>query len=125
VFSETRYARHGDLRIAYRTSAPGPRDLVLVPNWFTNCEIFPELPSMQGWLEQMATLGRVIFFDQPGTGASDPVPLDALPTLELWMDSITAVLDELEINEAVLITIDGAFSTGALFATTTPPALLL
>jgi class 3 adenylate cyclase len=91
-----------------------------VSNWFTNCEIFPELAAIQGWVERMATLGRVIFFDQPGTGASDPVPLDALPTLELWMDSITAVLDDLEIDEAVLVTVDGAFSTGALFATTHP-----
>jgi class 3 adenylate cyclase len=120
VFSETRYARNGDLRVAYRTTAPGPRDFVFVSNWFTNCEIFPELAAIQGWVERMATLGRVIFFDQPGTGASDPVPLDALPTLELWMDSITAVLDDLEIDEAVLVTVDGAFSTGALFATTHP-----
>jgi class 3 adenylate cyclase len=120
VFSETRYARNGDLRVAYRTTSPGPRDIVFVSNWFTNCEILPELPSMHGWVERMSELGRVIFFDQPGTGASDPVPLDALPTLELWMDSITAVLDDLEIDEAVLITIDGAFSTGALFATTHP-----
>jgi len=120
VFSETRYARNGDLRVAYRTTAPGPRDIVFVSNWFTNCEIFPELFAIQGWVERMATLGRVIFFDQPGTGASDPVPLEALPTLELWMDSITAVLDALEIDEAVLVTVDGAFSTGALFATTYP-----
>ncbi len=120
MLSETRYARNGGLRVAYRTTAPGPRDIVFVSNWFTNCEILPELPSMQGWVERMATLGRVIFFDQPGTGASDPVPLDALPTLELWMDSITAVLDDLEIDEAVLVTIDGAFSTGALFSTTHP-----
>ena len=120
MLSETRYARNGDLRVAYRTTAPGPRDIVFVSNWFTNCEIFPELPSIRGWVERMATLGRVIFFDQPGTGASDPVPLDALPTLELWMDSITAVLDDLEIDEAVLVTIDGAFSVGALFATTHP-----
>lgn len=120
MFSETRYARNGDLRVAYRTTAPGPRDFVFVSNWFTNCEIFPELPAIQGWVERMATLGRVIFFDQPGTGASDPVPLEALPTLELWMDSITAVLDALEIDEAVLVTVDGAFSTGALFATTYP-----
>ena len=120
MFSETRYARNGDLRVAYRATAPGPRDFVFVSNWFTNCEIFPELAAIQGWVERMATLGRVIFFDQPGTGASDPVPLDALPTLELWMDSITAVLDDLEIDEAVLVAVDGAFSTGALFATTHP-----
>ena len=46
--SETRYALNGDLRLA------------------------PELPSLQGWVEAMTSLGRLIFFDQPGTGASDP-----------------------------------------------------
>ena len=45
MFSETRYALNGDLRVAYRTSREGPRDIVFVPTWFTNCEVFPELPS--------------------------------------------------------------------------------
>ena len=68
---------------------------MFVPNWFTSCEVFPELPSIQGWVEAMTSLGRLIFFDQPGTGASDPVTPGALPTLEQWADSITAVLDDL------------------------------
>ncbi|WP_192724931.1 adenylate/guanylate cyclase domain-containing protein [Mycobacterium sp. OAS707] len=120
MFSETRYARNGDLRVAYRASAPGERDIVLVPHWFTCCELMPELPSLQGWVEAMTSLGRLIFFDQPGTGASDPVETGALPTLEQWSDSITAVLDDLGSREAVLVTIDGAFATGALFAGTHP-----
>ncbi|MDT5218584.1 MAG: hypothetical protein QOF15_689 [Mycobacterium sp.] len=68
----------------------------------------------------MSSLGRLIFFDQPGTGASDPVTPGALPTLEQWADSITAVLDDLGTREAVLIAIDGALATGALFAATHP-----
>jgi pimeloyl-ACP methyl ester carboxylesterase len=120
VFSETRYALNGDLRVAYRASPEGPRDIVFIPNWFTCCEILPELPSLRGWVEAMTSLGRLIFFDQPGTGASDPVTAGALPTLEQWADSITAVLDDLESREAVLIAIDGAFATGALFAATYP-----
>jgi class 3 adenylate cyclase/pimeloyl-ACP methyl ester carboxylesterase len=120
MFSETRYAFNGDLRVAYRTSRAGPRDIVFVPNWFTNCEVFPELPSIQGWVEAMTTLGRLIFFDQPGTGASDPVTPGALPTMEQWADSITAVLDDLGSREAVLVTIQGSFATGALFAATHP-----
>ena len=103
VFSETRYARNGDLRVAYRASREGARDIVFVPNWFTCCEILPELPSLQGWVEAMTSLGRLIFFDQPGTGASDPVTPGALPTLEQWADSITAVLDDLGSREAVLV----------------------
>ena len=95
MFSETRYALNGDLRVAYRASREGPRDIVFVPNWFTCCEHLPELPSIRGWVEAMTSLGRLIFFDQPGTGASDPVTPGALPTLEQWADSITAVLDDL------------------------------
>ena len=100
MFSETRYAMNGDLRVAYRASAEGERDIVFVPHWFTCCELFPELPSLQGWVEAMTSLGRLIFFDQPGTGASDPVEPGALPTLEQWADSITAVLDDLGSREA-------------------------
>ncbi len=120
MFSETRYARNGDLRVAYRTSREGPRDIVFVPNWFTCCEHLPELPSIQGWVEAMTSLGRLIFFDQPGTGASDPVTPGALPTLEQWADSVTAVLDDLGSSEAVLLASVGAFATGAMFAATHP-----
>ena len=120
MFSETRYALNGDLRVAYRASREGPRDIVFVPHWFTSCEVFPELPSLQGWVEAMTSLGRLIFFDQPGTGASDPVTPGALPTLEQWADSITAVLDDLGSREAVLLAIDAAFAPAALFAATHP-----
>src|SRR4029077_489223 len=74
----------------------------------------------QGWIEAMTALGRLIFFDQPGTGASDPVTPDALPTLEQWADSITVVLDDLGSTEAVLVASNAAFATAALFAATHP-----
>jgi class 3 adenylate cyclase len=121
VFSETRYALNGDLRVAYRASREGARDMVFVPTWFTNCEVVPELPSMRGWIEAMTSLGRLIFFDQPGTGASDPITPGAMPSLEQWADSITAVLDDLESREAVLISsVFNAFAPAALFAATHP-----
>jgi class 3 adenylate cyclase len=56
---------NGDLRVAYRTSREGPRDLVFVPNWLTNCEVAPELPSIQGWVEAMTSFGRFALFDGP------------------------------------------------------------
>src|ERR1700754_4479990 len=120
MFSETRYALNGDLRVAYRASPPGARDIVFIPNWFTCCEVLPELSSLQGWVEAMTSLGRLIFLDQPGTGASDPITPGALPTLEQWADSITAVLDDLQSREAVLIAVDGALAPAALFAATYP-----
>ena len=109
MFSETRYALNFGLCVAYRASREGARDIVFVPYWFTCCDLFPELPSLQGWVEAMTSLGRLIFFDQPGTGASDPVTPDALPTLEQWADSITAVLDDLGSSEAVLVAGNAAF----------------
>ncbi|MFY9919632.1 MAG: hydrolase, partial [Mycobacterium sp.] len=45
MFSETRYALNGDLRVAYRASREGPRDIVYVPNWHSCCEVVDELPS--------------------------------------------------------------------------------
>ena len=119
MFSETRYALNGDLRVAYRASREGPRDIVYVPNWFL-LRASSELPRLQGWVEAMTSIGRLIFFDQPGTGASDPVTPGALPTLEQWADSITAVLDDLGSGEAVLLAVDGAFAAAALFAATHP-----
>src|SRR6516165_11123911 len=120
MFSDTRYALNGDLRVAYRASREGPRDIVSIPTWFTCCEVLPEQPAIQGWVAAMTSLGRLIYFDQPGTGASDPVTPGALPTLEQWADSITAVLDDLGSREAVLVGFDGAFAPAALFAATHP-----
>ena len=103
MFSETRYALNGDLRVAYRASREGPRDIVFVANWLTCCELLPELPSVQGWVEAMTSLGRLIFFDQPGTGASDPVTPDTLPTMDSGPTASSAVLDDLGTREAVLV----------------------
>src|SRR3954469_17413042 len=103
MFSGTRYSINRDLRVPYRASPPGARDIVFVPNWLTNCEVAPELPSAQGFIEAMTSFGRLMFFDLPGTGASDPVTLGALPSLEQWADGITAVLDDLGSSEAVLL----------------------
>ena len=74
MFSETRYAMNGDLRVAYRASPAGARDIVWVPAWFSNCEDMPELPVIRGWLDAITSLGRLVIFDQPGIGSSDPIP---------------------------------------------------
>jgi class 3 adenylate cyclase/pimeloyl-ACP methyl ester carboxylesterase len=120
MFSETRYAMNGDLCIGYRASAKGERDIVFVPAWFSNCEAFPELPLFQAWIEAMTSLGRMIFFDQPGTGVSDPIDPSAMPSLEQWADSITAVLDGLGSRETVLLATTSAVAPAALFAATHP-----
>lgn len=120
MFSETRYALNGDLRVAYRASAEGERDIVFVPHSFFCCEVLPELPSLRGWVEAMTSLGRLIFFDQPGMGVSDLVTADARSNLEQWADSIGAVLDDLGSSEAVLVATGGGLAAAALFAATHP-----
>src|SRR5262245_19612399 len=104
---------NGDLRVAYRASREGPRDIVVIAGWCSTCEESPKQPPLRGWIEATTSLGRLIFFDQPGTGQSDPVTSGALPTLQQWADSITAVLDELGIREAVLLAMVGGVATGA------------
>ena len=120
MLTEPRYALNGDLHIAYRVAGDGPRTFVFASNWFTNVETFPELPSIRPWLESMVTLGRVVFYDQPGTGLSDAFSTEILPTLEQWTDCITAVLNAIGTEQADLIAIDGSFGTCALFAATYP-----
>jgi class 3 adenylate cyclase/pimeloyl-ACP methyl ester carboxylesterase len=120
VFSETRYALNGDLRVAYRASPEGSRDIVLVPGWFSNSDDLPSQPPVRAWLEALTSLGRLILFDQPGTGCSDPIPAGGLPTLELWSDSLLCVLDAVGSSEAVLYAMVGSVATSVLFAATHP-----
>ena len=120
MFSETRYALNGDLRVAYRATREGPRDIVSVANWATCCEILPELPSLQGWVEAMTSLGRFIFFDQPGTGASDPVTLGRCRP---WSNGPTASPRCSTTSGAAKRSSSrptGAFGPAALFAATHP-----
>jgi len=118
--TETKYAMNGDLSVAYRTFGDGPHDFLFIGNWFTNVEVLPEVPHVAEWIDGAATMGRVIVFDQLGSGASDPITLDTPPSLEQWTDSARVVLDDVKSEGAVLIALDGAFSTAAIFAATYP-----
>jgi class 3 adenylate cyclase len=120
VITETKYAKTGGLHVAYRTLGEGSRDIVFTSNWFSNVEMVPELSIFQGWSEHLQGLGRLIFYDQPGTGASDPVSLDDLPSLEQWTDTISVVLDAVGSREAVILANDSGFLTSAMFAATYP-----
>ncbi len=86
---ETRYARSGDVNIAYQVVGDAPRDLVLVPGWVSNIEVFWEEPACARFLERLASFTRLILFDKRGTGLSDRV--SDLPNLETRMDDVRAV----------------------------------
>jgi pimeloyl-ACP methyl ester carboxylesterase len=117
---ETRYTTAGALRVAYNVSGAGPLDLVLVPDWLNNVELTWDLPPAARYLERLASFSRLITFDPRGTGLSDPVPLDALPTLEEWMEDVRAVCDAAGAERPVLMGFGGAGPMCILYAATYP-----
>src|SRR5438093_4908524 len=90
---DTRYARSGDVNIAYQVVGDGPVDLVYVPGWVSHVELAWEMPELVRGFERLASFSRLILFDKRGTGMSDPVALASLPTLEQRMDDVRAVMD--------------------------------
>jgi pimeloyl-ACP methyl ester carboxylesterase len=116
----THYARSGELNIAYQVVGDGPFDLVYVPGWVSNLDLMWEEPSYAGLLERFASFSRLILFDKRGTGLSDPVPFDQLPTLEQRMDDVRAVMDAAGSKRAALLGHSEGGNMCILFAATYP-----
>ena len=117
---ETRYARSGDLNIAYQVTGDGPRDLVYVPGWVSNIEMMWEEPAMVHVLERLASFSRLVLFDKRGTGLSDRVSNTELPTLEQRMDDVRAVLEAVSSERAALFGHSEGGNMCVLFAATYP-----
>src|SRR6266542_6082236 len=115
---ETRYAKSGDLNIAYQVAGEGPFDLVFTPGFAQHVELGWEEPRRRAMYEALASFSRLILFDKRGTGLSDPVPRTA--TLEERMDDIRAVLDAAGSERAALVGVGDGTSVCALFAATYP-----
>ena len=114
---DIRYARSGDLTIAYQVIGKGPLDLVFCP-FNLNLFYMWEVPQFAGLLKRLATFSRLILFDHRGTGLSDH-PRD-LPTLEARMDDIRKVMDAVDSEQSALVgVLEGGHLT-ALFAATYP-----
>jgi pimeloyl-ACP methyl ester carboxylesterase len=117
---ETRYAKTGDVNIAYQVVGDGPFDLVYVPGWVSNIDLIWEKPKPTRFLERLASFSRLILFDKRGTGMSDRVSNDRLPTLEQRMDDVRAVLDAVGSENAALLGHSEGSSMSVLFAATYP-----
>ncbi len=115
---ETRYAKSGDVTIAYQIVGDGPYDLVFVPPLVSNVEIVWELPPRAEGYQRLAEFSRLILFDKRGTGLSDRMAQPA--TLEERMDDVRAVLDAVGSERSALLgVLDGA-PMSILFAATYP-----
>ena len=85
---ETRYARSGDLHIAYQVVGDGPIDILYVPTWISQVEHLWEEPRVRRFFERISTFARLILFDVRGLGLSDRS--GELPILEQQMDDLVA-----------------------------------
>jgi len=117
---ETRYASNGDLKIAYQIVGDGPLDIVHVSNWTWSVDLTWDHPPMADWLQALGNIGRLLQFDMPGTGSSDPLPGDRATTLEEWMDTVGAVLDAENVERAALVAQDIGAMMAMLFAAAHP-----
>jgi pimeloyl-ACP methyl ester carboxylesterase/DNA-binding CsgD family transcriptional regulator len=118
VFTGAKYARSGDVNIAYQVVGEGSMDLVLVLGWISHLAYVWELPAMAAFLNRLASFSRLILFDKRGCGMSDRV--HPLPTMEQRMDDVRAVMDAAGSKRAALIGISEGGVMSALFAATYP-----
>ena len=120
MLPETRYARTGDTHIAYQVAGDGPLDILLAAEFWHSIEVQWDQPDLASFLERLASFGRLISFDQRGSGVSDPVPLDELTSLDVWLDDIRVVMDTVGSESAVLYGVGGGGTMSMLFAATHP-----
>ena len=116
----TQYARSGGVHIAYQVFGDEPLDLVYVPGWVSHVEQAWEEPTLARFLERLGSFARLITFDKRGTGLSDQVPDEQLPTLEERMDDLRAVMDAVGSQRAALLGASEGGNLCALFAATYP-----
>ena len=114
MLPETRYAKSGDVHIAYQVIGSGPFDLVFVSGFISHVEHVWDEPRWSSFLERLASFSRLICFDKRGTGLSDRV--SATPTLEERMDDVRAVMDAVGSERAALLGISEGGPMSLLFS---------
>jgi class 3 adenylate cyclase len=115
---ETRYAKSGDVNVAYQVLGDGPIDLVYVWGWLSHLDFQWTDPTVASFLHRLASFSRLIMFDKRGTGLSDPLA-DA-PTFEERADDIRAVMDAVGSERAALLGFSEGTAMSALFAASHP-----
>ncbi len=115
--AETRYARSGDVHIAYQVFGDGPRDIVLIPGTISHVELYWESPPNRHLLERLSSFARVIVFDKRGQGLSDRV---GEQTLEERIGDVRAVMDAVGSERATIYGWSEGGAMSLLFAATYP-----
>ena len=114
----TRYAKSGDINIAYQVMGEGPLDLIVVPGWISNVDMQWEMRGYESWVRRLTSFSRLIVFDKRGTGLSDRDVGDS--TLEERMDDLRAVLDAVGSERAAVLGFSEGGSLAMMFAASSP-----
>ena len=121
VTDDIRYAKNGDIHIAYDLMGEGGgTDVVLIRTYVSQLEHFRRLPRMAAFTERLGRLGRLICFDHRGTGLSDRLRGYRLPTIEERVDDLRAVLDAVGSERALLVALADGGPLGCMFAASHP-----
>jgi pimeloyl-ACP methyl ester carboxylesterase len=120
VAPKTRYARSGEYSIAYQVVGEGDVDLVYMPGFASNLDVFWEEPRYSRFLRRLASFSRLILIDRLGTGLSDPLPPGESATLEQRVDDIGAVMDAVGVERASVVAWSEATLPCTMFAATYP-----
>ena len=116
---ETRYAARPDgVNIAYQVVGDGPMDIVYAPGFVSHLDLQWTDPGFTRFLERLGSFARLIMFDKPGTGVSDPV--SSLPTLEERVQDIRIVMDAAGSEQATIMGFSESGATCVLFAASAP-----
>jgi len=118
VTPEIRYAKSGDVHIAYQVFGNGPETLVVIPGFISHVEHVWDSRDQAAWFNHLGRRVRVVMFDKRGTGLSDR--LGQLPNLDQRMDDARAVMDAAGIERAALMGVSEGGSLAALFAASHP-----
>jgi pimeloyl-ACP methyl ester carboxylesterase len=118
--TRTRYAKCGDVDIAYQVTGEGPLDLLLFTGAIIPIDCMDEEPSMARFQRRLASFGRLIRFDQQGVGLSDRGSVSAPPTHEQWVSNALAVLDALGSERAAVLALFLSAAEGIDLAATHP-----
>jgi pimeloyl-ACP methyl ester carboxylesterase len=118
MVSEVRYARCGDVNIAYRIAGDGPFDVVFIPGTTSHVELAWTVPFLRTMFDRVASFARLIVFDKRGTGMSDAA--DAGSPLEVRMDDVRAVMDAVGSQRAAVFGVSEGVPMSILFGATYP-----
>ena len=116
----TGYARPRQARIYYQVLGEGPVDLVVNTGSWGSIDVEWDDPAIRLFYQQLARFSRVIQFDRRGSGASDPIALDALPPWESFAEELECVMDEVGSERAAVLGVADGGPASMLFAANQP-----